>query len=104
MSDQMIICIIDQLLLLRSKQNSCSTLVLQAFTHPCANQLQVAVTEHSSSRGEICEKTDPTNVLSNQKQNNTVNYSAYREPHHPCAPVHETRHHISTVHYCIIHV
>ena len=37
-SDWRTVCIFGQSLLLWSKQSSCSTLVLQAFTHPCANQ------------------------------------------------------------------
>ena len=49
-----------------SKQSSCSTLVSQAFTHPCANGWWVVVAAHLSSRGEIGKKTDPTNALNNQ--------------------------------------
>ena len=51
MNDWMIVCIFGQLLPLRSKQNSRSTLVLQAIAHPCANwwQVHVAVAAHSSS-------------------------------------------------------
>ena len=48
----------EQLLLLQGEQSSRSTLVLQAFTHPCANRLRVAVTVCSSSSGEIIKKTD----------------------------------------------
>ena len=66
MNDWTIICIIRQSLPLRSKQSSCSTLVSQAFTHPCANRWQVAVAAHSFSKAEIDEMTDPTNALYDQ--------------------------------------
>ena len=66
MNDQMVVCIFRQSLPLRNKQSSHSTLVLQAFTHPCANRWRVAVAAHSFSREEIDEKTDPTNALCNQ--------------------------------------
>ena len=56
--DRMVGMYFKQLLLLQSEQSSHSTLVSQAFTHPCANRSRVAVTVHSSSRGEIIEKTD----------------------------------------------
>ena len=66
MNDQTIVCIFGQSFSLQSKQSSCSTLVLQAFTHTCANRWRAAVAAHSSSREEIDEKTDPTNALCNQ--------------------------------------
>ena len=66
MNDRTIVCIFGQSFSLRSKQSSRSTLVLQAFAHPCANRWQVAVADHSSSREEIDEKTDLTNALCNR--------------------------------------
>ena len=66
MNDWMIVCIFGQSLPLRSKQSCRSTIVLQAFTYPCANRWRVAVAAHSSSREEIDEKTDPTNAPYNR--------------------------------------
>ena len=67
-NDRMIVCVFGQSLPLSSKHSSRSTLVSQAFTHPCANWWRVAVAAHSSSRAEIDKKTDPTNALYNWTQ------------------------------------
>ena len=66
MNYRMIIWIFGQSLSLRSKQSRCSSLVLQAFTYPCANWWRVAVAAHPSSRAEIDEKTDPTTAFYNR--------------------------------------